>query len=142
MPGEALIRSLGGTGTGTPTSVDAALLERRSEARTSTNWIAMILLVDGTEIPCTVKDVSKSGARLGVPDTVVLPEIFQLKVLGYTFLFRVRLVWRSDHCTGVRIEQFGKTPPRVAPEESKAPAEPPETYTALRGQRWSRFSRF
>lgn len=143
MPGEALIRSLGtsgGAGTGSPAAADTIVLERRSEARTPTNWIGLILLRDGTEIPCTVKDVSKSGARLGLPDTVVLPDEFQLKVLGYAFLLRVRLVWRNGHCAGVRIERFGKAPPPApAPEEPKAPAKPAENYIVL-GSRRSRFS--
>ncbi|GEO98880.1 PilZ domain-containing protein [Methylobacterium haplocladii] len=144
MPGEALIRSLGTPGepgTGTPTGADAALLERRSEPRTPTNWIAMILLSDGTEIPCTVKDVSKTGARLGLPDTVALTEDFSLKVLGYAFLLRVKLVWRSGHCAGVRIERFGKAPPPApASEDTKAPVKTVERYTAL-GCRRSRFSK-
>ncbi|MET0257459.1 MAG: PilZ domain-containing protein [Methylobacterium sp.] len=145
MPGEALIRFAGipvAPDAGIPPGDASTLRERRSEPRTPTNWIAMILLADGTEIPCTVKDVSKSGARLGLPDTIGLPEVFSLKVLGYAFLFRVRLVWRSGHCAGVRIERFAKAPPPApAPEEPKAPVEPREGHTPLR-RRISRFSKF
>ncbi|MDB5645774.1 MAG: hypothetical protein JWQ05_1443, partial [Methylobacterium sp.] len=48
---------------------EAALAETiaRREERSPTNWIATIRLRDGTEIPCTVKDVSKSGAKIGIP---------------------------------------------------------------------------
>ncbi|WP_283206663.1 PilZ domain-containing protein, partial [Methylobacterium gnaphalii] len=114
MPSEALVKFLANSGgVGGEPSGDSPVRERRSEPRMPTNWIAKILLSSGEEIACTVKDVSKSGARLGLPDTVALPESFQLKVVGYDFLFNVRAVWRSGHCAGVRIERFGR---RLPPE--------------------------
>ncbi|GLS45323.1 PilZ domain-containing protein [Methylobacterium brachythecii] len=141
MPGEGLVRFLAESGDASgAASADSRAVERRSEPRTPTNWIAKIRLPDGEEIACTVKDVSKSGARLGVPGAVVLPESFQLKVVGYDFLFNVRSVWRNDRCAGVRIERFGKQPPpTTAPEEPKPAADSPGTGRLL-GRRLSRFS--
>ncbi len=92
--------------------------ERRREARTATHWIAVIRLLDGTEIPCNVKDVSVSGAKLGVPESVALPDTFMLKVLGRDFVCLVKLVWRRDNWTGVRIERVGKLP---SPDKASAP---------------------
>ncbi len=102
---------------------EAALVARREE-RTTTNWIAMIRLFDGTEIPCNVKDISKSGAKLGVPASYELPATFMIKILGRDFVLRVNLAWRRGNYAGVRIERIAKLP---VPEEKKAPASPEPT---------------
>ena len=96
--------------------VEASLVARREE-RTVTNWIAMIRLFDGTEIPCTVKDISKSGAKLGVPEAFVLPSSFMLKVVGRDFVLRLTLAWRRGNYAGVRIDQIAKL---QASEERKS----------------------
>ena len=83
--------------------------------RAETNWIAVIRTSEGIEIPCTVKDVSKSGARIGVPASYYLPDSFLLKIIGKDFICRVALAWRKGHFAGVRIEQFGKIAPKSAP---------------------------
>lgn len=92
---------------------------KRREDRNPTNWIATIRLRDGTEIPCNVKDVSKSGARIGVPAARVLPDTFMLRIIGRDFLCLVKLAWRRGNYAGVRIERVGKIPPASA-----APPEP------------------
>ncbi|MEE7456753.1 PilZ domain-containing protein [Methylorubrum populi] len=89
----------------------------RREERSVTNWIAMIRLFDGTEIPCTVKDISKSGAKLGVPEAFVLPSSFMLKVVGRDFVLRLTLAWRRGNYAGVRIDQIAKL---QASEERKS----------------------
>ncbi|MBB2961628.1 PilZ domain-containing protein [Methylobacterium sp. R2-1] len=99
--------------------IEAALIARREE-RTSTNWIALIRLFDGTEIPCNVKDISKSGAKLGVPETYVLPSAFMLRIVGRDFVLRVNLAWRRGNYAGVRIERIAKL---TVPEEKKAVTE-------------------
>ncbi len=99
-------------------------LVSRREDRNSTNWIATIRLADGSEIPCTVKDVSKSGAKIGVPGRQPLPDTFLLRVIGKDFLCRVRLAWRRGDYAGVRIERVGKVP--VAPPPPREPVPPPE----------------
>lgn len=82
----------------------------RREPRSPTNWIATIRLLDGTEIPCNVKDVSKSGAKVGVPASQVLPPVFMLRIIGRDFLCLVKLAWRRGDYAGVRIEKIGKVP--------------------------------
>ncbi|GJD94630.1 PilZ domain-containing protein [Methylobacterium iners] len=99
---------------------------QRREERNPTNWIATIRLRDGTEIPCNVKDVSKSGARIGVPARQDLPEIFLLRIIGRDFLCQVRLAWRRGDYVGVRIERVGKVPPPAPPREIKASEPAPE----------------
>lgn len=119
---------------------DTSGIVRRCEERASTNWIALVRLPDGTEIPCNVKDVSPSGARLGIPGTVPLPEMFMLKVVGRDFVCQVRLAWRRGNFAGVRIERIGKLTRKHASTAS-APATASPGYTAL-GPRKSRISTF
>ncbi|WP_244472651.1 PilZ domain-containing protein [Methylobacterium sp. Leaf89] len=87
----------------------AAPIPRREE-RSPTNWIATIRFRDGTEIPCSVKDVSKSGARICVGASQALPPVFMLRIIGRDFLCLVRIAWRRGDYVGVRIERVGKLP--------------------------------
>jgi len=96
-------------------STPARTVPRREE-RSPTNWIATIRLRDGTEIPCTVKDVSKSGAKIGVASAQVLPEVFMLRIIGRDFLCLVRMAWRRGDYVGVRIERVGKVPSAASKE--------------------------
>ena len=82
--------------------------------RNETDWIGIILTADGVEIPCTVKDVSKSGAKIGVAASQVLPPVFMLRIIGRDFLCLVRLAWRRGDYVGVRIERVGKVPVSAA----------------------------
>lgn len=116
--------------------VEASLVARREE-RTLTNWIAMIRLFDGTEIPCNIKDISKSGAKLGVPEAYILPASFMLRILGRDFVLKVNLAWRRGNYAGVRIERIAKLP---VPEEKKpVTVEQTPNYSSI-GSRRSRDS--
>ncbi|GEP08794.1 PilZ domain-containing protein [Methylobacterium gnaphalii] len=96
-----------GIGEGNP------LVDRR-EPRSQANLIATIRLSSGEEIRCIVRDVSKSGARLGLPRGCVLPESFMFKVSGRRFVFLVRLAWQRDCYAGVRIERIARLPANAA----------------------------
>lgn len=121
--------------------VGGDFVERR-EPRNETNWIALIRLLDGTELSCIIKDISKSGARIGVPQSCELPETFMLKVIGRNFVCLVKLAWRRGNYAGVRIEKVGKLPP-PAPIEEQPDVKPAETpaYSGI-GSRRSRVSSF
>ncbi|MFD1352227.1 PilZ domain-containing protein [Methylorubrum suomiense] len=117
-------------------NADPKGLVQRRETRTSTNWIAMIRLFDGTEIPCNVKDISKSGAKLGVPSSWDLPSAFMLKILGRDFVMRVTLAWRRGNYAGVHIDRIAKLPPAV---ETTAPVETTKPDYSSIGTRSRRF---
>lgn len=108
----------------------------RREERRSTNWIALIRLFDGTEIPCNVKDISKSGAKLGVPSSWDLPSAFMLKIVGRDFVMRVSLAWRRGNYAGIRIDRIAKLPP-AAEAPAAAVATPSSDYNSIgsRGRR-------
>ena len=92
-------------------SNDQAPVERAP--RNETNWIATIRTYEGVEISCTVKDISKTGARIGLPSSCQLPGKFMLKVIGKDFVCRVSLAWRKGNFVGVHIDQFAKVAPKV-----------------------------
>jgi len=120
-------------------SNDSVSIERAP--RNETNWIATIRTFDGAEIPCTVKDISKTGARIGLPSSCQLPDSFMLKVIGKDFVCRVSLAWRKGNFVGVHIEQFGKVASKVRNvEEAKSQAHD-ASYKAI-GARRSRVSTF
>ena len=124
-------------------SADNAAQVARRDARSDTNWIATIRFRDGTELPCTVKDVSKSGAKIGVPASCALPDVFMLRIIGRDFLCLVRLAWRRGDYAGVRIERVGKVPAPVAKVEAAdsvpvAPAGVPPNTASSGGLRRTR----
>jgi hypothetical protein len=109
--------------------------------RNETNWIGLIRTSEGTEIPCTVKDVSKTGAKIGVPASYELPERFMLKVVGKDFVCRVKLAWRRGHFAGLIIEQVGKVAPKSASVSEATHVASDNSYKAV-GTRRSRVSTF
>lgn len=54
-------------------------------------------------VPCTVKDVSNSGARLGVREGQKLPRAFWLKIAGYRRKRRAETRWREGDQIGVEF---------------------------------------
>ena len=110
----------------------------RVDERKDTNWIAMIRLLDGTEIPCNVRDISKSGAKLGVPQSYILPKKFMFKVIGRDFVCLVSLAWRRGDYAGVHIERVGKVEAPAPAEEEKRIYE--EKAVDLMRARRSRFA--
>jgi hypothetical protein len=71
--------------------------------RNKTDWIGPIRAPDGAEIPCTMKDVSKTGAKIAAPASYTLPDSFMLKVVGKDYVCRVKLAWRRGQGEGGRL---------------------------------------
>ena len=89
-------------------------VERR-EKRVGTSIVGAIRLPDGTELPCIIKDISRSGAKLGVPSSCVLPDRFLFKMNNRDLVFQARLAWRKASYAGVAIERIAKLPPGKRP---------------------------
>lgn len=107
-----------------PSSVERA-------PRAETNWIALIRTFEGVEIPCNVKDISKTGAKIGVPASHPLPDRFMLKIVGKDFVCRVSLAWRKGNFVGVHIEQFGKIAPKVEQATETKPIAVARSYQVV-----------
>lgn len=85
--------------------------KNRASDRTDVDWISIIRLGSGTEIPCAIKDVSASGMKVALSAEVDLPETFNIKVVGRDLIFNVRQAWRRGHFIGLTIQKIGKIPP-------------------------------
>lgn len=97
-------------------------IERPRAPRNKTNWIGLIRTRDGAETPCTVKDVSSTGAKIGVPENIELPEDFMLKIIGMDYVCSVKLAWRAGNLAGVRILHLAKLPPKPLTPQQQAEA--------------------
>ncbi|KAB1069491.1 PilZ domain-containing protein [Methylobacterium planeticum] len=77
--------------------------KRKGGDRHTTMKLATILLEDGEQIPCVLRDMSVSGAKLGVARRHVLPESFALNFPGRDLTCRVRRAWRRGDFVGVTL---------------------------------------
>jgi len=76
--------------------------ERRSSLRHRTFKAAKIVLKeDAAVIDCTVRNLSETGALIGIANAVAVPEEFSLRMDGSTRLCAV--VWRRFDRFGVRF---------------------------------------
>lgn len=67
-------------------------------------------------IDCIVRDISSTGARLSLSDTVALPEEFELFVPQRGKTYKARLRWRTREGAGVELLREGaNAPPARAP---------------------------
>lgn len=78
--------------------------ELRKHARKPFHWRAAIITGTEPPRPCTVSDVSESGARLKVDKPDQLPEKFYLLLTTSGKTRRLcRVVWRSKKDAGVKF---------------------------------------
>ena len=79
--------------------------ERRREPRVGIYKRGVIKFgATGTELPCTVVDLTSSGAGLSVGTTFGLPQVFQLAIDGETETRHCRVVWTDIKKLGVSFE--------------------------------------
>ncbi|HZQ12145.1 MAG TPA: PilZ domain-containing protein [Pseudolabrys sp.] len=77
-------------------------MNSRSAFRYPTMREATVVLVDGTKIKCTVRDISTKGARLELAEPQKLPEQFHLFIHGQSDRFRCYCVWQKNTMAGVQ----------------------------------------
>lgn len=58
----------------------------------------------GDKFPCTIRDLSTTGAALELTDRIRIPVKFNLIVLEDGLTLPCRLVWRRDFRIGVMFE--------------------------------------
>jgi hypothetical protein len=82
--------------------LDLATIERRREARVSTNRRGLIKFgARGQDLCCTVHDLSLSGAGLSVPSAFGLPNNFILAIDGEKTTRYCRVMWVEGKKLGV-----------------------------------------
>ncbi|MGC5779350.1 PilZ domain-containing protein [Methylobacterium sp. NFXW15] len=80
-------------------------VERRGNdgTRSPVTLLASIQLANGEKLPCVIRDLSSTGAKLAVSRRYELPTEFNLFVRGRETQFPVRRMWqRGDH-VGVKL---------------------------------------
>lgn len=104
----------------------------RASERTDVDWISIIRLGDGSEIPCSIKDVSSPGMKLALSSEVSLPDTFNIRVVGRDLIFNVRQAWRRSHFVGVTILKIGKMPvPKPVPAPDVATSTAAADYNRI-----------
>lgn len=61
------------------------------------------IIVRGCKRFCVVRDLSNTGAKLGVSADVDLPNEFKLSFAGHPLQLQVRLMWRRGDFAGVQF---------------------------------------
>ena len=77
--------------------------ERRSNARTRELKGVKLVLGKSSVMDCVVRNVTNRGARLHLPNTIDLPEVFDLTFDGGYSFRRCRIMWRSVTEAGVQF---------------------------------------
>jgi PilZ domain-containing protein len=79
--------------------------DKRSDNRKRTFLPARISFGDGAlSVECTVAQLSKTGARVNVASSIVLPDRFEFSIPQRSLNCRARLAWRKDEEAGVEFE--------------------------------------
>jgi PilZ domain len=76
-------------------------IERRAAPRESGPFAAVLKLYNGQSLPCTVINVSETGAKLALVKETVLPKQFELAIPSKNAFWRVRVVWQDGKQLGV-----------------------------------------
>jgi hypothetical protein len=79
--------------------------KRISERRRALKTGKIVLNKGGSVIDCTVRSISKTGAQIGVPNVLTVPEEFELRWDGKAQ--RCVVVWRKPDRIGVRFAPLG-----------------------------------
>jgi len=77
--------------------------ERRNSARSRILKGAKIILGTSSVIDCVVRNVTNSGARVQIANTVELPDDLGLTFDGGRSIRQCRVVWRTVTETGVKF---------------------------------------
>ncbi len=77
--------------------------ERRSTPRSRVLKGAKVIIGQSSVIDCVVRNVTNTGARIRIPNTVDLPEVFDLTFDGGYSFRSCQVKWRSITETGVQF---------------------------------------
>jgi hypothetical protein len=78
------------------------MAEARNAPRISAKHQGIVHINGRSEIACTVRNLSNTGAQLNFPHPTILPRVFHLKFDGNEQ--RVTVMWQSGRLAGVRFQ--------------------------------------
>ena len=89
--------------------------EHRSETRQRVFLKGRVIFNNGaSSMDCLVRDLSSTGARLAISESMTLPEVFELYIPQKDRSFRATLRWRRDDSIGVTFASEASKPPEPA----------------------------
>jgi hypothetical protein len=81
------------------------MIERRLDQRVLLSKHGSIKFgAAGTEVPCSVNDLTPRGAGLNVASSFGLPQVFQLTINGEKGTRHCRVIWTDGKKLGVTFE--------------------------------------
>jgi PilZ domain len=80
------------------------MIEKRATPRHRVLKRGTLAFSGGGGVDCIVRNISPSGARVDIADTVALPEAFTLVIETDRFLRRCHAVWSSARHVGVAFD--------------------------------------
>ncbi len=93
--------------------------DQRRDIRVKALLGAVVGLVEGNEkIPCQVRNISETGARLLLSNGHALPSEFILTIANRGLIYRARAVWRSMTEVGIEFIEALHSSQRTAPYQS------------------------
>lgn len=87
--------------------------ERRKSPRMRATKSATLVLGGYSAIECAVRDLSDLGVQIKIPDTIKLPQQFDITFDGGRSARCCRLVWRNFSATGLEFLEIGSSTRRV-----------------------------
>jgi hypothetical protein len=82
----------------------ATVIEKRIEQRHRVLKHGMLAFHGGGGVDCTVRNLSSSGARIDITNSVGLPESFTLVIEADHFLRRCHAVWSNEQRIGIAFD--------------------------------------
>lgn len=78
--------------------------ERRAHPRRAVVRPAIVKLAQGREVPCTLRNISCTGAMIALESAFTLPRLFVLDLSGNILVQRpCELVWQRERVAGVKF---------------------------------------
>ena len=83
------------------------MLERRKHQRLRVFKSVKLVFGNASVLDCVVRDLTTVGARIEIPNTIDLPQVFEMTFDGGRSIRSCRLVWRTSSGTGVEFSEIG-----------------------------------
>ncbi|BAQ45481.1 MULTISPECIES: PilZ domain-containing protein [Methylobacterium] len=85
-------------------ALDHAIDDKRGRVRHVTSMPATIVISHYDQIPCIVRDLSDSGAKIGLSRRYVLSERFWIVIRHANVTRRASLMWRRGEFAGIAFD--------------------------------------
>lgn len=95
----------------TAPSDNSTIAERRARDRLHVLIPGTVVCEDGARFHCVVRDMSSTGAKIGIARQHRLPERFRLVVAGYPLGYPMRRAWQRGNFAGVMLAIKNAAPP-------------------------------